>query len=689
MSDDTGVRQDYLEFVNESLRVWSPYHAQANTDMEVYLGNTYTPRERAELLKNGRNALELNKIRRSVNAIDGIQRDNQLSTVVAPVEDSDQKTADQLSEVEQYVYDKGNAHYYTSAAFKDMLKVGISLVGVTPNYMHDRVYGDLRFYNRPYNTFVLDPYFTRFDLSDCSGASMRDWVTPGLAKSLLPDIDPKEIDAIPVGQSDNSFGIIGNNIFKNIAFRKNLLSYDQYWRWKYDKVRVLVDRDTGETTKWPKGDEESEERLKFIIENMPSLELTRMSWQTVEYIIFLGGIKMYQGSDPLGLDRYPFVPIIGEFEPAHYDLGRRLSGLVRPARDAQIQFDKRHSKIQDIMDSVLNTGWAKTRDAVVDDEDLLQSGQGKVITLEDGKQFGIDLVQLTPPQVPQGMLQYQEILDKLIPELMGGNESLQGTDDKNGNTLISGRLAEIRASNGIRANRNLFDNFEYALKELGSIVLDGIQINYGPGKVQRIINEEPTEEFYNQSFGRYDAQIKQGVKSQSQRDAYYFELVALKRDGIVDIAEADIIEAMPMQDKSKLLENTQRRQEQAEEQQKIEFEDKRRHDRLIDSQTEGNIALGVERLGRAEADKGLAIERTSESQQNQAKAVLDLVKAAQELDAGTIAQAQALFDLRLGMQVEQETITKGRQQEVMAQAAQQSAALEPRPVDQGGVFGGS
>jgi hypothetical protein len=652
-------RKEFLEFVNDSLETWGPWYGEADRDMLSYAGDNWTLAERHKLAMEGRTALEFNKVRRAVNAIDGIQRDNRLSTIIGPVEGSDQKTADQLSEVLQYVYDKDNAHYYTSAAFADVLKVGLGFVGVYMDYSKDPVYGDIRFYNRQYNTLVLDPYFTRFDLSDCAAVASRDFVTVEQAKALLPGVSDDDIESIPKGVVDARFRFQGFGVFDSIGKVKDLLTYDQYWRRVNKRARVLIDQETGEMTEWPKGDKEAEDRLKFIVANSDKLQLINRSVNSIEYCVFLGGQEMYAGVDPTGLDRYPFAVMLGFWEPQLSRYSLKLQGLVRSMRDAQVEYNKRHSKIIDIMDSMLNSGWIQTDGALKDPEDLLQSGQGRIITMHQGKFFGQDLHQVPPPQVPPGLFQYQELLDNNIMELGGLNASLLGVDE-GGNTQISGRLAQVRASNGIKANRNVFDQYEFSLKVLGEIVLDTIQKNYGAGKVRRIINEEPTQEFYNGSFGRFDAMIKQGVLSQSQRDAFYFELVNLKREGIVNIPEDVIIKNLPINGQSELLEIIEQQQQQQQQQARAAFEAEQRQARLQESVTQGNIALAVERIGRAEADKGLAIERTSESQQNQSTAILNMVKAAQEVDETTIRQAQGLFDLRRGMQQEQEEITQRR-----------------------------
>lgn len=196
----------------------------------------------------------------------------------------------------------------------------------------------------------------------------------------------------------------------------------------------------------------------------------------------MGGRLLYSGPDPTGLDTFPFVPIITYFEPLIDTYELKIQGIVRSIVDAQRQYNRRHSQIIDLMESVINTGWISKNGAVVDPTMLLQSGQSRNIVLNDSFDVNADIREINAPQVPPGYLQYQDIIDKNIMEIPGGSEELLGISST-GDSQVSGRLAEVRASNGLKGNRGLFDNLEQTLKWLGDIVLRAIQINFTPGKV--------------------------------------------------------------------------------------------------------------------------------------------------------------------------------------------------------------
>jgi len=622
---------NFNQFYYDAYRTWGIYYAAAYRDLRAYAGDNWTQAEKAALIRQKRMVLELNKIRRVVNLYSGYERENRLSTVVAPVEDSDEVTADLLSDVMLYVYDKGDAHHVISDAFEHSLKTGLAIVGVYIDYSKDKVNGDIKFYSKPFNALMLDPYFTKRDLSDCDQASTRDLLSREQVKSMLPWVDPSIIDNIPTGIRDNKYQYLSiYRQYNSTYIAKNLLTYDQYWVRINKPQKYLVDMEAGVTEEW-NGDKEEEKHLLEALKNNDQVQLINSYKRTVELNIIVGGRLLYSGPDPTGLDTFPFVPIIAYFEPLIDTYELKIQGLVRSIRDAQRQYNRRHSQIIDLMESVINTGWISRNGAVVDPEMLLQSGQSRNIVLNEGYDVNSDIREIQPPQVPPGYLQYQDIIDKNIMEIPGGSEELLGISST-GDSQVSGRLAEVRASNGLKGNRGIFDNLEQSLKWLGNIVVETIQKNFTPGKVWRITKKDPTPEFFSGEFGRYDSVIKQAILTQTQKEAYYYQLLQL-RELLGDVIPADeIVDAAPLQGKVRLRERMLQQQEQQNQLAQLEMEQEQRRAQLEMSQIENNLALAQERRGRVLADIGLARERISEGEQNYAKALLDNARTVAEIE---------------------------------------------------------
>jgi hypothetical protein len=626
---NTDIVARWMQFYNDAYRTYGVYYAQAYRDLRAYAGDNWTSLERTKLERQNRMVLELNKIRRVVNLYSGYERENRTQTVTAPVEGSDEVTADLFSNTMYYVYDKGNADYIISDAFEHALKTGLAIVGIYMDYSKDKVNGDIRFYWKPFNSLMLDPYFTKRDLSDCDQASTRDLLSKEAVKALLPWIDPKIIDNLPTGIRDNKYQYLGiYRQYNSTYIAKNLCTYDQYWVRVNKKQKYLVDMETGVTEEW-NGTEEEEREILKTLKHLPQLQLISDYKRSVELNIIVGGQLLYSGPDPSGLDTFPFVPVLLYYEPLIDSYALKIQGVVRSIIDAQRTFNRRHSQIIDLMESIINTGWITRNGAVLDPSMLFQAGQGRQIVLNQGFDVNTDIREISPPNIPPGYLQYQDIIDKNIMEIPGASDELLGLSST-GDSQVSGKLAEVRASNGLKGNRGIFDNLEQTKKYLGQLVLEAIQKNYSPGKIQRITGQEPTEEFFSGQFGEYDCVIKQAVKTATQREAYYYQLLQLISLG-APIPWDDVLEAAPMQGKTKILEKMAEaaEQQQIQKQKMDELEQLQKHLEL--SQIDQNTALAQERRARVLADIGLARERISEGEQNYAKAFLDNVKTISEI----------------------------------------------------------
>ncbi len=622
----------FNQFFYDAYRTFGTYYAAAYRDLRAYAGDNWTNLEKTKLERQNRMILELNKIRRVVNLYSGYERENRTATVCTPVEGSDARTADQFSDVMYYVYDKANADYIVSEAFEHSLKTGLAIIGLYMDYSRDKINGDIKMYWKPFNALMLDPYFTKRDLSDCDQASTRDLLSKEQIKALLPWIDPVTIDNLPTGIRDNKYQYLGiYRQYNSTYIAKNLCTYDQYWKRINKEQKYLVDMVTGVSEEWS-GTREEEKALKKQIAEMPDerLQLISSHKRSVELNIIVSGQLMYTGPDPTGLDNYPFVPVLMYHEPLIDTFELKIQGIVRSIRDAQRQYNRRHSQIIDLMESIINSGWITKNGAVLDPNMLMQAGQGKQIVVNEGYDVNADVREISAPNIPPGYLQYQDIMDKNIMEIPGASDELLGLSSV-GDSQVSGKLAEVRASNGLKGNRGIFDNLEQTKKYLGKLVIECIQKNYSPGKIQRIINEEPTEEFFSGQFEEYDCAIKQAVKTATQREAYYYQLLQLIALG-APIPWDKVLEVAPLQGSTKLHEILAEQQEQQKAAAQAEQEAMEMQKALDMAAVNQSTALAEERRARVLADIGLAKERESEVVQNHAKAFLDNAKTIAEIE---------------------------------------------------------
>lgn len=698
MLTDNEIRGEFQENYRYSHDYWAPFIKDAQVYTLAASGYTWSDDERRALIKEGREPLELNIMRRPLQFFSGYLRDNINEIVYAPVEGSDQKTADQFTKLGYYIWDKGLGFPTFLDACDETFKSGISLCGIQMDYSRDFINGDISFFKRTYNSFYIDPTFSSISLNDAAFVITRDLVDKQYAKQLMPFISPKEIDDLTMGYRDDKF-MQYHPEFTTFSRNRNLVAYDQYYKRVTRKREFLIDNDSAYYRDITDLSSEEKKKLKFGLhriekmrqdpelygidkKDIPNVQIKTVDRSFVELNILLNGQHLYCGDDKTGINKtYPFAPIICYMEPSIWMPSQRIQGLAACNWSVQRQFNKRHMKIIDMMDSTISTGYKYMIGSVSDPQDLQQSGQNKIIGIDpENAPAGMDSVQeLRGGGTNPELIQYQQVLDQLTLTLSNVNESVLGTDEK-GNTQISGRLAEVRIAQGLRGNRKIFDNVETSQQILGGLVLSAIQNHYPPGKVKRILAEEPTEQFYEQEFEQYDAVIKQGVRSKSQKDAYYYELVNLKKEGIVDVPQAEIVKALSMSGLSDLEEAIQKQDEMMSEQKALAQEIEQRKLDLLIATKEEKEGLAFERKTRGIGNLALKDERESEAQQNIAQAALDRAKAITEI--AQMNENRVMQVLKFVNQLEQQEAAGREAQKLQVSAQAKSINSEIEGSDQ-------
>ena len=94
-----------------------------------------------------------------------------------------------------------------------------------------------------------------------------------------------------------------------------------------------------------------------------------------------------------------------------------------------------------------------------------------------------DVQQIQAPQIPPSMIELSKILAEEMNQISGVNEELLGSanDDK------AGILSQLRQGAGLTTLQILFDELDRSQKLLGKIMIDIIQANFTPGKIQKIL----------------------------------------------------------------------------------------------------------------------------------------------------------------------------------------------------------
>jgi len=636
--NDNSLLARMSTFYKDSITINQSFWEEAGIDTRFEAGDQNLWTDMYGLIPNNRRRqFNFNRIRRVVNMISGWQRRNRKSTIVTPVENGDAETSDQFTKILMWVNQREGVLETVSDAFHGALVTGLNLMQVWVDYRTDPVSGSIKVDNCAHNTFLIDPYFRKKDLSDCNAIWKRSYLTRREVLSLLPD-HKDLIMALPAkDERDGKFNYMPESY--NVG-TKNLLTYDEFYYKAYRTQRLLVDTVSGETMEWVwKDDEKLKEYLKFY----PQVTVTDTEIPTVRLAVVVQGKVMYDGANPMGIDKYPFVPVFGYYNPQMSDYPWRIQGVVRGLRDSQYLYNRRKVIELDILESQINSGFKYKIDSLVNPKDVFLSGQGRGLALKQDAQM-TDVEQIMPPQIPPSMIQLSEILGREIQEISGVNEELLGsaTDEK------AGILSMLRQGAGLTTLQILFDQLDRSQKLLGGLMLDIIQNNFTPGKVAKIIEQEPTAQFYNKAFGRYDAAVEEGINTTTQRQMQFAQLMHLKEAGL-PIPDSTILEAATLQNKKDLIETVEyqaQQQQQLEQMQmQTQLEEVRANIDLAKARTVADQGLGVERFSRIQENKALAIERRAEADKDRAQSVLNMAKTLKEIEDIDIAQLEKIISL--------------------------------------------
>jgi len=629
-------------FYAESITINQSFWGEADTDHRFEAGDqTLWNDLYGNLPANRRRQFNFNRIKRIINMISGHQRRNRKSTIVIPFENGDQETADQFSKVMMWIDRQTGMSETISEAFHGSLIAGMNLLQVWVDYRSDPISGNIRVDNCSYNSFLIDPYFRKQDLSDCNSIWKRTFLTKREIISLLPS---KADEIIGMVGGDNGTGRDAKFQFMPESYNygmKNLMTYDEFYYRDYRTQKMLVDSKTGECTEWKSEDKEG---LRAFLQRYPEITVVESEIPTVRLAIVVQGKVMYSGPQPNGLDKYPFVPVFSYYEPSMPYFPWRIQGVVRGLRDPQFLYNRRKIIELDILESQITSGFIYKENALVNPKDVFLSGQGRGLALKEEAQM-TDVQQIIAPQIPPSMIELSKIMGQEISEISGVNEELLGSamDDK------AGILSMLRQGAGLTTLQGLFDNLDHAQKLLGGLIIDLVQTNFTPGKIQNILEgEKPADLFYNKAFGKYHAAVEEGFNTTTQKQMQFAQMLQLHEAG-VPITPEDLLEAATLQNKNKIVENMQKRmQEQAQAQQaqsQAQIQLQAAQTELAQARSIADRGLGLERVSRVEENKALAIERRAAAEKDKDAAFLDLIRAIKELDGMDIEHIGRLIDM--------------------------------------------
>lgn len=631
---DYDVVSDFTQDYNRAYMLLNTYFAEAYRDVGFYLSNQWSLEQTKYLDQERRNSFTFNKIRKYINSLSGWQMAHSQSSIVIATEDSNEETAEQLTDLLRHVMEP-HGYDVISEAFLRSLISGVSWVSPWIDYRQDYVNGRIAFHLDNWNDVIWDPFATSVTLEDSTFFARRKYLSKDVIKSMVPGQEAL-IDSMGYGNRDEKF------TYEPYARQwglQELLAYNEYWKQRYKKGTLLVDKITGEQKPW-KG---SQKRLEQMQQFFPNLAVIDGYYKTMEYNIIVENRQLYSGEDPWGIGEYNGTPCWCVFEPS-YDLFQwKIQSMVRLLRDPQEEMNMRRSKMLDIVDSQIASGWKVKSEAVSNPKSLFQSGQGKVIYFNPGFELS-DAERIDPPNIPESMFALQENFDKDMADMV--DLAQLGSDDTD---RMSSVLFQMKQSMSMMGNGPIMHNLNKFQHALTKKVLKMIQ-KYTPEKVERILKRKPTAEFYNGTFLEYDVKLVDAPRTATQKQFSFLQAWAMKMGG-VNVPDKMLWDMSPFPIQKQYRDQVEQEQKQAQEQAQAEAQEKQQVAQLLQAKAFTDIALGEERLNRIRYDAALSEERLAAAQEERSRSALNIIRATKEFDDMDLARAER--ELNMVLSVEQ------------------------------------
>jgi hypothetical protein len=629
----------------QSLPLTQQFWNEADIDVRFNAGDqTLWSQIFGTLPLQNRRTFMFNRCRRITNMVTGYQRRNRKSTIFNPVEGAAQEAADQYTKLQKWIDNESNGLEVLSDAFQGGACItGFNLLSLWLDYRHDPISGDPRVSNLGHNGAMVDPTFKNRDLSDANFIWTRKWMSKRQAASLMPERAEEIKNLQTLGYRDDKFMWLPENYQYSV---QNMVPYDEYWYLDSRDADILVDTETGEVIEW-NGEKEA---LDMYLYMHPQLRVKKMQKPTVKLAISISGKVFYDGPNPLGIDKYPFVGVFGYFEPQIPYYALKMQGIIRGLRDAQFIYNRKMVIMNDILESQINSGLKFKESALKDPRDAFLSGQGRMLAIRDSASMD-DVDVIKPPGIDGSMMELAKLLGEEISQISGVNEELLGSamDDK------AGVLSMLRQGAGLTTLQVLFDQLDLSQKYMGEIWADITRANFSKGKLRKILGQDPVPEFETKAFQKYECVVEEGVLTSTQRQMQFQQLLQVRELGI-PVPSSVLLDSLTIQNKRQLqdaiAQEEQQQAQQAQAQAEAEMQKEQVLANTLNAKAESDKALAAERMAKIDLDNAMNLERIARAQEDRDNASLARIKAAKELEGMNIEQIEKMLSIVSFIQAE-------------------------------------
>lgn len=385
-------------------------------DRDFYDGYQWTAEEEAILKKRKQPIITINRIKRKVDAMVGIEQRGRVDPVAYPRNPSDEEAADIATKALRYVEEVERVDVKRSNAFENLLIEGYGGVEVIAEEYNGQL--EVCVKRLRWEEIFFDPHSREKDFSDAAYVGVLKWMSLDAATEYAMqfwDGEPEELESLlDTGPQSNTTG------------------------------ETFEDRPQREG-----GMEWTDKRLKRV--RVAQMYYKRLgSWHLA---IFTGKGELYNGPSPYVENGKPCCPIV--LMSGYVDRENRRYGVVRDMISMQEEINKRRSKLLNALNNRQTMG---TKGAVnvaeVKRQLSMPDGHVEVDPAAFDPESGMRPFEIIPTvDLTNGQFSLlQEAKGEI--DMLGPNPSLMGQD----NSAKSGRAIMAQQQAGLAELAPIYDS---------------------------------------------------------------------------------------------------------------------------------------------------------------------------------------------------------------------------------------
>lgn len=552
--------KDIKERFDESFAALATAYTDMQTLHKMYANKQWSDKDASNSKKKNIPPLTYNFMKKNVDVLVGIQRQNKTALKVYAEETGDNISASIASILLHHSMRKGNGYTAASEAYKDQCIAGLSWLSPYMDFSKDAINGEFKVICDSTFDIFFDPSLKEMDLSDCGYIVKRKVMSQDKACLMFP----KFAEEIKKSKSDYKSDYF---VMEDSGLRRKVVVKEMWERVNTPAYTIAT---AGQIITIP-ADLYDTEEVALLKTSPDYVEKSHLIQEVKLATLINNEILVYDGKSPYKGDYFPFVPCWGFYNKTLDTWNLKLQGVLHAIVDAQREFNKSKSNAMHYMLSSIHSGWMIDKGAVDDVRTLTKGMSSPVVQVNPGKK----VERIQPPSINPvfGSWSNESFNDimriGLNAESLGFNSGAE-----------SAKAIKMKNMQGMASVGEIPDNFSFAMKQLGKIALSMIYQFYTPAKMKRILGveyENITDEMLLK-VGEMDHDIEVDETTYSPVQKMYrletkLQALQYKAEGIdiqdiIDDLELDAADRMKMESKKMM----QQQQAMAMQQQQLQMQ---------------------------------------------------------------------------------------------------------------------